>query len=1115
MTCDSSGNAWLFGGNGSGAASGQWGILNDLWKWDGANWTWMSGSDAPGQAGTYGIEGTTAPDNVPGAREFAGSWVDSTGALWMLGGNGYAATTTTQGLLNDLWRWDGSAWTWLNGSDEPGAFGIYGAKGTAAPENGPGARRAVVVSKNGAASVTVFGGSGYSSNGAHYLNDLWTWDGANWTWTAGPRVTHRSAVYGTKGVAAPGNSPGARMQAGSWSDPAGGGWLYGGDGYAETDGRGMLGDLWRWDGRNWTWASGSGELHQAAVYGTKGVGAAENRPGARNAPATWRTPNGDLWLFGGQSPTGHTMNDLWRWDGTSWTWVSGSNSGGSQGSYGTKGVPTSSNEPGARLSAASWSDPQGNLWLFGGSGITPSGAGYLNDLWKWDGTNWTWMGGSDTPEQPGVYGTQGVAAPDNVPGPRVQAASWSDGSGVAWLFGGFAYEGASSGTRNDLWKWDGTNWTWVSGSSAFNQVGSYGELWVASPSNVPGARASSVGWVDGIGALWLFGGYVENHWRNDLWRWDGTAWAWAGGYQQSGLPGFYGTKGAPSPDNMPGSRYGASGWKDSNGDLWLFGGYGQDSLTRHGWLDDLWLFRPPACSPLPIVVTAPSAICAGPDSHSASIPDGGAGMTYAWTATGGTIQAGANTRSVTFSPNAGASSVVLSVAMTDAGGCPRHGTVTVTVDEALSAVAVTPATGSSVCALGTGTTLAVSLTGGGASAYQWGYRSVSGGAITPIAGQTGSTYQVAGGHFPGAGTYHVVCTATPTCGSAMVSNEVDVTVPPLTTATVSGTAAICPGSAATIEAALTGASPWNLTWSDGFVQNGVVASPATRVVNPAATTTYTVTSVSDAACAGTTSGRATITVSSKPEIPISAPTQVCPGSPGHLASVASFGEARRTPGRSPTGRSRQGREPRRSRSPRAQAETRSGSRSTSIPDPAALRSASEPSRTSRPTTGRSSGPMAETSRLSRSTRSTRASSGPERIEASSGAPTPEPPGRRSATTRAPEARPFSGSTRSLRRPCTRPVSTRPSSGRRSTTARPGLARLPERSGRQQASSETWSSFRAPLRRSTPRSMPASSGRRTGHRRGRSWATFRGRWRSPSIHWPPRLSMRRRAAARES
>jgi hypothetical protein len=48
---------------------------------------------------------------------------------------------------------------------------------------------------------------------------------------------------------------------------------------------------------------------------------------------------------------------------------------------------------------------------------------YRNDLWKYSGGQWTWMGGSNLADQPAVYGTQGTPGLGNIPGPRFSAAS--------------------------------------------------------------------------------------------------------------------------------------------------------------------------------------------------------------------------------------------------------------------------------------------------------------------------------------------------------------------------------------------------------------------------------------------------------------------------------------------------------------------------------------------------------------------------------------------------------------------------------------------------------------------------------------------------------------------
>jgi hypothetical protein len=48
------------------------------------------------------------------------------------------------------------------------------------------------------------------------------------------------------------------------------------------------------------------------------------------------------------------------------------------------------------------------------------------------------------------------------------------------------------------------------------------------------------------------------------------------------------------PGALPGSRWGASGWIDASGNLWLFGGWGLDSTgtNGNGALNDLWVYTP-------------------------------------------------------------------------------------------------------------------------------------------------------------------------------------------------------------------------------------------------------------------------------------------------------------------------------------------------------------------------------------------------------------------------------------------------------------------------------------------------------------------------------------------
>jgi hypothetical protein len=142
--------------------------------------------------------------------------------------------------------------------------------------------------------------------------------------------------------------------------------------------------------------------------------------------------------------------------------------------------------------------------------------------------------------------------------------------------------------------------------------------------------------------------------------------------------------------------------------------------------------------------------------------------------------------------------------------------------------------------------------------------SLSRNGTTTVATLTGTGAALSFGLQTTAGTYTVAATnATVPSVWAGMTGTADVTILPRPTSLVSGTATICNGSSTTISAALTGSGPWNVIWSDGMVQNGVASSPATRTVSPTATTTYTVTDLTDANCtaqAADRTGGALVTV---------------------------------------------------------------------------------------------------------------------------------------------------------------------------------------------------------------------------------------------------------------
>jgi N-acetylneuraminic acid mutarotase len=384
----STGYLWLLGGYGLDSA-GAAGYLNDLWTYNPATaqWTWRGGANTAGA-----LDGT-----VPGARSGAVSWMADQygdlggGIFWIFGGKGLDSAGT-QGYLADLWSFvPATGWSLLSGTESANYLGNCQVASVS-----PGARSGSIswpVGNVGSNFLYLFGGYGYTCNGAiGLLNDLWVFEPtgpAKWEQIGGSMSPGASGVYGNKGVAGSGNTPGARMGSASFADHSGNLWLFGGTGLDSTGTQGNLNDLWKYNKGVWTWVSGSNLVGASGVYGTQSTAASGNVPGARNGAVSWTDAVGNLWLFGGTGldSTGAVgnLNDLWVYNPATalWTWVRGSNIVGASGSYGMEGTPGPGNTPGSRYGSVPWIDGTGNLWLFGGDGLDATGTpGYLNDLWQ-------------------------------------------------------------------------------------------------------------------------------------------------------------------------------------------------------------------------------------------------------------------------------------------------------------------------------------------------------------------------------------------------------------------------------------------------------------------------------------------------------------------------------------------------------------------------------------------------------------------------------------------------------------------------------------------------------------------------------------------------------------
>jgi hypothetical protein len=429
-------------------------------------------------------------------------------------------------------------WTWMSGNDTAYNYDgyvsptNYGTMGTQAPTNNPGIRASQGGWLDAAGNFWFYGGQDIITG--YFYSDLWKYSpgSGEWTWAGGSNLPNSGTVYGSA-QGTPGGNPGARYGHSCSTDASGHFWLFGGltPLYSNSTAGVYMNDLWTYDpiAGQWTLVSGNQEVKvpESGVYGTKGAAAANNLPGGREYASTWFDASGNLWLFGGEGYDGKNnigaLNDLWEYTGGQWVWISGSNQANNGGSYGTQGDTATSNMPPARWQQTTCADGAGHFWLFGGS--DDAGNAY-NDLWEYDPVAglWTWVSGSNSLNQNGVYGTQGIPAVTNMPGGRFGHNMQIDLSGNILIFGGGDRPPTTwEGSLNDLWSYNlqQNTWTWVGGSQTYGSQGSFGQEGVPAPANLLPSRLNASSWLDASDNLWIFGGWTINPFSaglDDVWE---------------------------------------------------------------------------------------------------------------------------------------------------------------------------------------------------------------------------------------------------------------------------------------------------------------------------------------------------------------------------------------------------------------------------------------------------------------------------------------------------------------------------------------------------------------------------------------------------------------------
>jgi len=182
--------------------------------------------------------------------------------------------------------------------------------------------------------------------------------------------------------------------------------------------------------------------------------------------------------------------------------------------------------------------------------------------------------------------------------------------------------------------------------------------------------------------------------------------------------------------------------------------------------------------------------------------------------------------------------------------------------------------GSTTICPGFSTNLAVVLTG----LSPWSFTYTDGVSPQTHTGITNAIYTFS--VTPVANTTYTLTNVTNNCGAGTVGGSAVVTLSNIATATLSGGQTICTGGSAQLSIGFSGASPWDVTYTNGVSPvgiSGITANPYTFTVTPAANTTYTLTQMANPCGSGLVSGSAVVQINPNPAGIISGPSSVCAG----------------------------------------------------------------------------------------------------------------------------------------------------------------------------------------------------------------------------------------------
>lgn len=302
-----------------------------------------------------GTDATTPPHR----RHHALTYDPATKRVLLYGGQHLVSDSDTP-VLDDLWAWDGRAWTRLAASTGTGMIGhklfADGAGGLFAAGNPRAAgrfsapnARAMTARRDGQRWIPVVGDStperesaagAYDSRrkrfvlfgglvGSRFGGDTWEFDGRQW---------QRVAANGPPPLLGAAMAYDAQRQTMV---------LFGG---LDTTGH-KYNDTWEWNGARWMRVSSTG-------------------PSPRfGAGMAYDIARGEAILFAGVDSANQKLNDTWRWDGRSW-----------------RRAETALAPPVRSEGYMAYDAARRVIVMFGGEGapVVPT----LGDTWEWDGTRW-------------------------------------------------------------------------------------------------------------------------------------------------------------------------------------------------------------------------------------------------------------------------------------------------------------------------------------------------------------------------------------------------------------------------------------------------------------------------------------------------------------------------------------------------------------------------------------------------------------------------------------------------------------------------------------------------------------------------------------------------------